>query len=158
MAKLRQGKSNKNNVGSGGGVPTLTRLAEGCAIADTCGAETKLATWPMLSVAPVTGEAEVASRELFAPAVSNYVISIWMHGQTKTELKPGRREDTFRNHLSEFRIDPAHVHRKEIHLSTATRAGMKNCRKGSKMSGRSSRRCSKEHPEQLRSCRCDSAN
>ena len=71
-------------------MPTLSGLAVGCAIADTCGAETGLTTWPVLSVASITGDSEVASRERSAPAVSNYVISIWMHGQPKTELK--RRE------------------------------------------------------------------
>ena len=71
-------------------MPTLSGLAGGCAVADTRAAETGLATWPVLSVASVTGESKVASRERSAPAVSNYVISIWMYGETKTELK--RRE------------------------------------------------------------------
>ena len=71
-------------------IHTSSGLAEGCAIADTCGAKTGLATWSVPAVASVTGESEVARRELSAPAVSNYVISIWMYGQTKTELK--RRE------------------------------------------------------------------
>ena len=65
-------------------MPTLSRLAEGCAIADTCAAETGLATWPVPAVASVTDDSEVARRELSAPAVSNYVISKWMHGQPKT--------------------------------------------------------------------------
>ena len=63
---------------------TLSRLAEGCAIADTCGAKTGLATWSVPAVASVTDDSEVARRELSAPAVSNYVISIWMHGQPNT--------------------------------------------------------------------------
>ena len=67
-------------------MPTFSRLAGGCAVANKTG----LATWPVLSVASVTGESKVASRERSAPAVSNYVISIWMYGETKTELK--RRE------------------------------------------------------------------
>ena len=71
-------------------MPTLSGLAGVCAIADTCAAETGLATCPLLSVASVTGDCKVASRERSAPAVSNYVISIWMYGETKTELK--RRE------------------------------------------------------------------
>ena len=71
-------------------MPTFSRLAGGCAVADTRAAETGLATWPVLSVASGTGESNVASRERSAPAVPNYVISIWMYGETKTELK--RRE------------------------------------------------------------------
>ena len=44
-------------------MPTLSRLAEGCAIADTCGAETALATWSVLALASITGEFGVAPRE-----------------------------------------------------------------------------------------------
>ena len=70
-------------------MPTLSGLAGVYAVADTCAAETGLATWPLLSAASVTGDSKVASHERSVPAVSNYVISIWMYvqlSQTKTEL------------------------------------------------------------------------
>ena len=44
-------------------MPTLSGQAGACAMADTCAAETELMPSPVLSVASVTGEAEVASRE-----------------------------------------------------------------------------------------------
>ena len=58
-------------------MPTLSGLAAGCAIADTCGAETGLVTCPVLAVASITGDSEVAMREQVAPvstlAVLDYV-------------------------------------------------------------------------------------
>ena len=47
-------------------MPTLSGLAGGCAVADTCAAETGLATWPVLAVASVTGESEVTTGVLVA--------------------------------------------------------------------------------------------
>ena len=44
-------------------MPTLSELAGGCAVADTRIAETGLATWPVLAVASVTDDSEVAPRE-----------------------------------------------------------------------------------------------
>ena len=48
-------------------MPTLSGLARECAIAETFGAERGLTTWPALAVPSVTGESEVAARELVAP-------------------------------------------------------------------------------------------
>ena len=46
-------------------MPTLSGLAGGCAIANTCGAETALAPCSVLA-ASVTGDSEVAPREQLA--------------------------------------------------------------------------------------------
>ena len=58
-------------------MPTLSGLAGGCAVTNTCAAETALTTCPVLAVASITGESEVATREqvapVSAPAVSGYV-------------------------------------------------------------------------------------
>ena len=48
-------------------MPTSSGLAGGCAVADTCGAETGSATCPVLAVASVTGDSEGATREDFPP-------------------------------------------------------------------------------------------
>ena len=44
-------------------MPTFSRLAGECAVADTGAAEMALATWPMLAVASATGESKGAPRE-----------------------------------------------------------------------------------------------
>ena len=44
-------------------MPTFSGLEGGCAMANTCAAETGLATWPVLSVASVTGDSKGAPRE-----------------------------------------------------------------------------------------------
>ena len=70
-------RTKKNNVHSGGGVPTLSGRAGGCAMADACAAETGLMPYPALAVLSVNGKSEVAPRDSVAPALSpallNYV-------------------------------------------------------------------------------------
>ena len=48
-------------------MPTFSRLAGGCAVADTRAAKTGLATSPVLAVASVAGISEVPHREQLAP-------------------------------------------------------------------------------------------
>ena len=55
-------------------MPTLSGLAGGCAVADTCGAETGLATCPVVALASVTGESEVATGEKVEPVSAQAVL------------------------------------------------------------------------------------
>ena len=71
-------------------MPTLSGVAGGCAVADTCGVETALATWPVLAVASITGESEAAAREELASIaklkkITQSVVSdsIWRGGNFK---------------------------------------------------------------------------
>ena len=58
-------------------MPTLSALAGICAVANTCGVETGSAICPVVAVASVTGDSEVAAWEqvapVSAPTVSAYV-------------------------------------------------------------------------------------
>ena len=72
-------------------MPTLSALSGTCAVADTCAAETGLRPCPVLAVASVTGESEVAP--VSALAFLAYVLVYgWIYSREQSQSKLNKAE------------------------------------------------------------------
>ena len=84
-------------------ISTLAEMGGGCAVAETCAAETELAPWPVLAVASITGDSEIVPRKqvaaVSAQAVLDYV-SVYgyaaMSKKKRNEIKHNKTKENKR--------------------------------------------------------------
>ena len=84
-------------------ISTLAEMGGGCAVAETCAAETELAPWPVLAVASITGDSEIVPRKQVAAASALIVVdyaSMYEHAamnnEKRNEIKHNRTKENKR--------------------------------------------------------------